>query len=98
MDNGNGTVKSITFLFYIIGGFIGIVLVIFNTVYSPLNMALAKECEARTIGDKDILQAFRQELRDQTIIIKEQYALSLNNKQALTELSKDMEYIKKKVN
>ena len=54
MSNGNGTVKTISFFLYAIGGFIGISLAINTLVYVPLQKANADEVKAREYGDREL--------------------------------------------
>jgi len=95
-ENGKNGFKLFNFVGMVISGVLGSVSLIYMAVYSPLNCAIAKEAGARETSDKEILGEIKNSFKEQSIFMKEQREISIANKILITELSKDMEYLKKK--
>jgi len=59
--------------------------------------SITKEAEARVTNDKEILYEIKSAFKEQTAFMKEQTAISVANRITITELAKDIEYVKKRI-
>jgi len=82
--------KTITFVGSIIAGVMGIIIVIYTMVYSPLNAALANERDSRSECMAKLQNDFFESVKIQNRTNQEILI-------SLTTLKTDVEYIKKAV-
>ena len=59
--------------------------------------SITKEAEARVTNDKEILYEIKSAFKEQTVLMKEQVEIGIDNKIIIAELARDIEYIKKKI-
>ena len=90
MAEGNGTIKMFTFVGTIIGGMVVLILLVYNTVYSPLSLAIAQDCKSSMERDAEVK-------KDLEIVTKEQQGVNQEILVALASIKSDIGYIKEKV-